>query len=57
MFRKFPEIKRQLWEEKFWSDGYYIGTTIGRGDINIIENYIKNQDREEDFRQLKLFDL
>ncbi len=57
LFHKFPEIKRQLWGGEFWSDGYYIGTVSGRGDRNIIENYIKNQGSEEDIKQLKLFDL
>ena len=57
MFEKFPEIKRQLWGGGFWSDGYYIETVSGRGDKNIIENYIKKQGREEDIKQLKLFDL
>jgi len=57
LFQKFPEIKSQLWGGEFWSDGYYIGTVSGRGDRNIIENYIKNQVREEDIKQLKLFDL
>ncbi len=57
LFRKFPEIKRQLWGGEFWSDGYYIGTVSGRGDKGVIENYIKNQGREKDIKQLKLFDI
>ncbi len=57
LFQKFPEIKRQLWGGEFWSDGYYIGTVSGRGDRKIIENYIKNQGREEDIKQLKLFNI
>jgi putative transposase len=57
LFQKFPEIKRQLWGGEFWSDGYYIGTVSGRGDRKIIENYIKKQGREEDIKQLKLFEL
>ena len=57
LFQKFPEIKRQLWGGEFWSDGYYIGTVSGRGDRKIIENYIRKQGREEDVKQLKLFEL
>ena len=56
LFQKFPELKRQLWGGEYWSDGYYIGTVSGRGDRKIIENYIKNQGREEDIKQLKLFE-
>jgi len=57
LFEKFPEIKRQLWGGEFWSDGYYIGTVSGRGDKGVIEDYIKNQGRESDIKQLKLFDM
>ncbi len=57
LFQKFPEIKRYLWGGEFWSDGYYIGTVSARGDKQVIENYIKNQGREEDVKQLRLFDI
>ena len=57
LFQKFPELKRQLWGGEYWSDGYYIGTVSGRGDRNIIENYIKKQGREPDIKQLRLFDI
>ena len=57
LFQKFPEIKRQLWGGEFWSDGYYIGTVSPRGDKKVIENYIKNQGREEDAKQLRLFNI
>jgi len=33
------------------------GTVSGRGDRRINENYIKKQGREEDIKQLKLFEL
>ncbi len=57
LFQKFPEIKRYLWGGEFWSDGYYIGTVSARGDKQVIEIYIKNQGREEDVKQLRLFDI
>ena len=57
LFERFPEIKRQLWGGEFWSDGYYIGTVSGGGDKGVIEDYIKNQGRESDIKQLKLFDM
>jgi hypothetical protein len=34
-----------------------LGTVSGRGNRKIIENYIKNQGREEDVKQLRLFDI
>ena len=57
LFQEFSEIKRQLWGGEFWSDGYYIGTVSGRGDKGVIEDYIKNQGRESEIKQLKLFDM
>ena len=57
LFQEFPEIKKQLWGGEFWSDGYYIGTVSGRGDKGVIEDYIKNQGRESEIKQLKLFDM
>jgi putative transposase len=57
LFEKFPEIKRKLWRGEYWSDGYYFGTVCGRGDRKLIENYINKQGREEDIKQLKLFEL
>ena len=29
-FKKFPEVKKQLWGGEFWSDGGYVGT-VGDG--------------------------
>ena len=57
LFQQAPEIKKQLWGGEFWTDGYYFATVSGRGDRKIIEKYIKNQGREEDIKQLKLFEL
>ena len=52
LFKKFPEIKNELWGGEFWSDGGYIGT-VGEGvNAEIIRNYIKKQGM--DASQLKL---
>ena len=57
IFRECPEIKKELWGGEFWTDGYYISTISGRGDKKVIENYIRNQGRESDVQQLKLFSV
>jgi len=57
IFREFPEIKEELWGGEFWTDGYYIATVSGRGSKKVIENYIKSQGREQDIKQLRLFEL
>jgi len=57
IFKQAAEVRKSLWGGELWTDGYYIATISGKGDKRIIENYIKNQGRVEDIKQLKLFDL
>ena len=55
LFKRFPELKKELWGGEFWGDGGYIGT-VGEGvNADIIRNYIKKQGRNPD--QLKLSDF
>jgi len=57
VFEEVREVKKELWGGEFWTDGYYIGTVSPRGTKGIIEAYIKNQGREKDLNQLKLFEI
>jgi len=57
IFKFIPSIKKELWGGEFWTDGYYIATISGRGSKAVIEQYIRNQGREKDIPQLRLFDL
>ena len=57
VFAQVPTVKKQLWGGEFWTDGYYIATVSGRGTRAVIEAYIRNQGRESDIKQLKLFDI
>ncbi len=59
VFRRCPQVKKQLWGGEFWTDGYF-ATTVGKhGDENTIANYVKKQGRTyeklHENRQLKLF--
>ena len=40
--KEFPQIKRQLWKEHFWSRSFCLITT-GGVSINVIKKYIENQ--------------
>ena len=52
IFKKFPEIKDELWGGHFWTEGGHIDTVgDGYGEQQMKE-YIRNQGR--DARQLKL---
>jgi putative transposase len=55
VFKEAPEIKKELWGGEFWTDGYYIATISGKGNKEVIEKYIRNQGREKDIEQLKMF--
>ena len=60
LFKRYPEIKKQLWGGEFWSDGGYIGT-VGDGiTTEIIRNYIETQgtpEEKEHYAQMKLFEF
>ena len=57
IFKEEPTVKKMLWGGEFWTDGYYIATVSGRGDKKIIEEYIRKQGREEDIKQLEMFEI
>lgn len=54
LFKRFPELKKDLWGGEFWSDGYYLATVGERGDWNMVKRYIENQGKTGDVAQLKL---
>ena len=54
LFRQFPDLKKELWGGEFWSDGYYLATIGERGNIHILENYIRNQGQTSEVAQLRL---
>ncbi len=42
-FKKFPEIREELWDGEFWSDGGHIDTVgDGRG-LEDVKKYVRNQ--------------
>jgi len=43
IFRRCPEVKKQLWGGEFWSDGYFASTVGKHGDESMIGNYVKKQ--------------
>ena len=55
MFKRFEEIKEELWGGEFWSDGGYVATVGEDTNADIIRNYIKKQGRK--LEQLRLSDF
>ncbi len=60
IFKKYPEIKKQLWGGHFWSEGGYIGTVGDGVTADIIKGYVEKQGTDEEkegFSQMKLLDF
>ena len=51
IFKRAPDVKKQLWGGEFWSDGYYV-TTVGQHvSEDVIRNYVKKQDEKQKYEQ------
>jgi REP element-mobilizing transposase RayT len=52
IFKKHPEVKRQLWGGEFWTDGYFVNTVSKFGDETSISRYVRDQGVEKDYKVL-----
>lgn len=52
IFRKAPEVKKQLWGGQFWTDGYFVSTVGKHGDEEMIANYVKKQGDPDKYQRL-----
>ena len=43
IFKKCPEVRKQLWGGELWSDGYFVSTVGRYGSEKQIETYVRNQ--------------
>ena len=43
IFKRFREIKRELWGGEFWSDGGHIDTVSDHGGLEKIKKYVEEQ--------------
>ena len=43
IFRRCPQVKKQLWGGEFWTDGYFASTVGKHGNENMIGDYVKRQ--------------
>ena len=59
IFKRCPQVKRQLWGGEFWTDGYFASTVGKHGSEGMIAKYVKEQGnvyhRLHEDRQLALF--
>jgi putative transposase len=52
IFQRCPQVKKQLWVGEFWSDGYYGGTVGKKGSETSISEYVREQGKEKEYKQL-----
>ena len=43
IFKKYPDLRKQLWGGQFWTDGGYIGTVGDGVTADIIKIYVEKQ--------------
>jgi putative transposase len=59
VFKRCPQVKKQLWGGELWTDGYYVATVGKHGNGGVIGTYVKSQGSEyrqlHENRQLMLF--
>ena len=55
IFKRFREIKRELWGGEFWSDGGHIDTVSNHGGLEKIKKYVEEQGGQKG--QLRLADF
>ena len=56
VFRKFPDLRKQLWAGELWNDGYFVRSVGDKVTADIIRRYIEYQVHEDDSIQLNIFD-
>jgi len=44
--RRFPEVKKKLWKETFWSPTYFLATT-GQVVLDVLEKYVEEQGKRK----------
>ncbi len=52
IFRRMPSVKKCLWGGEFWTDGYYISSVSRKGSETVIQTYVQEQGKSEDYKQL-----
>ena len=52
IFSKVPKVKKQLWGGEFWTDGYFVSTVGEHANEDVIREYIKNQGKQSNYKQL-----
>ncbi len=52
IFKRHPEVKKELWGGEFWSEGYFVNTVSKFGDEETISKYVQKQGQEREYKIL-----
>ena len=52
IFRLHPEVKIKLWGGEFWTKGFYVNTVGRQGNEDTIQEYVKQQGTEKDYKKI-----
>ena len=52
IFARMPDVKKQLWGGEFWSDGYFMSTVGKNGTETAIQQYVKNQGIQQEYKRI-----
>ena len=55
-FKKFPNLRKQLWAGELWSDGYFVRSLGEKVAADIVRKYIEYQTHEDKSSQLCMFE-
>jgi len=58
LFKKHPDLKKELWGGELWTNGYFVATVGEGGNKDVISIYVANQGKDKSSsNQLKLFNF
>ena len=52
IFKRHPEVKKQLWGGEFWTDGYFVSSVGKHGNETTIARYVQEQGVEREYKRL-----
>ena len=56
VFKRFREMRREMWSGKIWSDGYFVRSVGDKVTAEVIRKYIQYQKQESNPEQLRMFE-
>ena len=57
LFKRHPDLRKELWGGELWTDGFFVATVGEGGNRDVIRVYVAKQGKTPEERQLKLFDF